>query len=96
MYYWKEKSLQKEESKPGETQVLTFSENDTEAHLPDLHPYSQYSINVRAFNNKGDGPPSAEQKFETPEGGTVCYGFQTVSEMITFYLDLNFNWHSTK
>ncbi|XP_036432697.1 neuronal cell adhesion molecule a isoform X3 [Colossoma macropomum] len=68
VYYWKEKSLQKEESKPEEPQKLIFSGNETEGHLPDLHPYSQYSINVRAFNGKGDGPPSTDQKFETPEG----------------------------
>ncbi|KAL7867499.1 hypothetical protein SRHO_G00088830 [Serrasalmus rhombeus] len=66
--YWKEKSLQKEDSKPEKPQELTFSGNETEGRLPDLQPYSQYSINVRAFNGKGDGPPSTNQKFETPEG----------------------------
>ncbi|XP_072528693.1 neuronal cell adhesion molecule a isoform X3 [Salminus brasiliensis] len=68
VYYWKEKSLQKEDSRPEEPKMLIFSGNETEGRLPDLHPYSQYSINVSAFNGKGDGPSSADQKFETPEG----------------------------
>ncbi|KAI4881613.1 hypothetical protein NFI96_026823 [Prochilodus magdalenae] len=68
VFFRKEKSLQMEESKPEKLQMLTFSGNETEGRLPDLHPYSQYSVNVRAFNRKGDGPPSADHKFETPEG----------------------------
>ncbi|XP_049330218.1 neuronal cell adhesion molecule a isoform X15 [Astyanax mexicanus] len=66
--YWKEKSLQKEDSRPKEKKELTFSGNETEGRLPDLHPYSQYSVNVRAFNGKGDGPANDDLKFETPEG----------------------------
>uniref|UniRef100_A0A8B9L3X8 Neuronal cell adhesion molecule a n=1 Tax=Astyanax mexicanus TaxID=7994 RepID=A0A8B9L3X8_ASTMX len=66
--YWKEKSLQKEDSRPKEKKELTFSGNETEGRLLDLHPYSQYSVNVRAFNGKGDGPANDDLKFETPEG----------------------------
>ena len=70
--------MQMEESKPEKLQMLTFSGNETEGRLPDLHPYSPYSVNVRAFNRKGDGPPSADHKFETPEGGTVWKGLLTL------------------
>lgn len=66
--YWKEKSLQKDDSSPKVIKQLTFSGNETEGRLPDLHPYSQYNVNVRAFNGKGDGPATGDQKFETPEG----------------------------
>ncbi|XP_066526064.1 neuronal cell adhesion molecule a isoform X1 [Hoplias malabaricus] len=68
VYYWKERSLLNEESKAEEPQELTFSGNETKGRLLYLHPYSQYSINVRAFNGRGDGPHSTDQKFETPEG----------------------------
>ncbi|XP_076862831.1 neuronal cell adhesion molecule a isoform X3 [Brachyhypopomus gauderio] len=66
--YWKERSLLREDSQPEDPRVLILSGNETEGHLPDLHPYSQYVISVLAFNSKGDGPPSAGQHFETPEG----------------------------
>ncbi|XP_051543964.1 neuronal cell adhesion molecule-like isoform X2 [Myxocyprinus asiaticus] len=66
--YWKLRSLHEQEPEPEKPQVLIFSSNDTEGHLPDLHPYSQYSLNIRAFNGKGDGPTSSDQHFVTPEG----------------------------
>ncbi|XP_051974374.1 neuronal cell adhesion molecule-like isoform X2 [Xyrauchen texanus] len=66
--YWKLRSLHKQEPEPEKPQVLIFSSNDTEGHLSNLHPYSQYSLNIRAFNGKGDGPTSTDQHFVTPEG----------------------------
>ncbi|XP_036375958.1 neuronal cell adhesion molecule-like isoform X3 [Megalops cyprinoides] len=67
VYYWKEKSLNKQNHHE-EQQVLTFSGNKTHGMLPGLHPYSLYTANVRVFNGKGEGPPSSNQQFETPEG----------------------------
>uniref|UniRef100_A0AAY4EII7 Neuronal cell adhesion molecule a n=1 Tax=Denticeps clupeoides TaxID=299321 RepID=A0AAY4EII7_9TELE len=69
LYYWRERSLHKEDSQPEEAQVLVFGENKTDGRLPGLHPYSLYSLDMRVFNGKGEGPPSARQQFETPEGG---------------------------
>ncbi|XP_062850714.1 neuronal cell adhesion molecule a [Trichomycterus rosablanca] len=68
VHYWKERSLQRGESQPEMLTVLTCSGNETQVKLDDLHPYSQYSVNVRAINVKGDGPASADQQFETPQG----------------------------
>ncbi|XP_051547375.1 neuronal cell adhesion molecule a isoform X7 [Myxocyprinus asiaticus] len=66
--YWKLRSLHKQDSEPEKPRVLIFSGNETEGHLSGLHPYSQYSLNIRAFNGKGDGPSSSDQHFLTPEG----------------------------
>lgn len=65
------RSLHKQDPEPEKPQVLIFSGNETEVRLPGLHPYSQYTLNIRAFNGKGDGPTSSDQQFQTPEGGTV-------------------------
>ncbi|XP_026065554.1 neuronal cell adhesion molecule-like isoform X7 [Carassius auratus] len=66
--YWKLRSLHKQDPEPKKPQELIFQENETESLLLGLHPYSQYNLNIRAFNGKGDGPSSPNQIFETPEG----------------------------
>ncbi|XP_061773026.1 neuronal cell adhesion molecule-like isoform X9 [Nerophis ophidion] len=68
VYYWRDGSLHKHHPHHTEKQILTFSGNHSHGKLPGLHPYSLYSFNVRVFNGKGEGPPSATQQFETPEG----------------------------
>ncbi|KAI1882325.1 hypothetical protein AGOR_G00249510 [Albula goreensis] len=68
VYYWKEKSLHRHNPHHEEQQVLTFSGNKTHGKLPGLHPFSLYTLNVRVFNGKGEGPPSSNLRFETPEG----------------------------
>lgn len=45
-----------------------FNPNKTRGKLPNLHPYSVYSLSVTAFNVKGEGPVSSPHHFETPEG----------------------------
>lgn len=45
-----------------------FNPNKTRGKLPNLHPYSVYSLYVTAFNVKGEGPVSSPHHFETPEG----------------------------
>nr|XP_015194455.1 PREDICTED: neuronal cell adhesion molecule isoform X4 [Lepisosteus oculatus] len=75
IYYWKERSLAKQNPQHEEQQILTFTGNKTHGKLPGLHPFSLYTLNVRAFNGKGEGPSSPNQQFETPEGvpGTPTY-----------------------
>ncbi|XP_049579481.1 neuronal cell adhesion molecule isoform X11 [Syngnathus scovelli] len=68
VYYWRERSLHKHNPHHAEKQILTFSGNHSKGKLPGLHPFSVYSFNVRAYNGKGEGPPSHNQQFETPEG----------------------------
>ncbi|KAK7149745.1 hypothetical protein R3I94_009148 [Phoxinus phoxinus] len=66
--YWKMRSLHKQDFELERPQVFIFNGNETEGRLPGLNPYSQYALNIRAFNGKGDGPTSSDQQFETPEG----------------------------
>ncbi|XP_026085019.1 neuronal cell adhesion molecule-like isoform X10 [Carassius auratus] len=66
--YWKIRSLQKQDPEPVKPQELIFHGSEPEGLLIDLHPYSQYTLNIRAFNGKGDGPTSSNHIFETPEG----------------------------
>ncbi|XP_075327553.1 neuronal cell adhesion molecule a isoform X6 [Odontesthes bonariensis] len=57
-----------EEHADQQEQVLTFSGNRSEGRLPGLQPYSVYNLFVKVLNNKGEGPPSLNKTFETPEG----------------------------
>uniref|UniRef100_A0A671MTN4 Neuronal cell adhesion molecule-like n=1 Tax=Sinocyclocheilus anshuiensis TaxID=1608454 RepID=A0A671MTN4_9TELE len=66
--YWKMRSLHKQDPEPEKPQELIFHGNEMEGLLFGLHPYSQYTLYIRAFNGKGDGPTSSNQIFETPEG----------------------------
>ncbi|XP_066543240.1 neuronal cell adhesion molecule a isoform X12 [Amia ocellicauda] len=68
IYYWKERSLSKQNPQHEEQQILTFSGNKTHGKLPGLDAFSLYTLNVRVFNGKGEGPSSPNQQFETPEG----------------------------
>uniref|UniRef100_A0AAZ3QYM7 Neuronal cell adhesion molecule a n=1 Tax=Oncorhynchus tshawytscha TaxID=74940 RepID=A0AAZ3QYM7_ONCTS len=67
--YWRERSLHQAEAQQEEQQVLLFSGNRTDGRLPGLKPYSLYTLNIRVVNGKGEGPPSPNHNFETPEGG---------------------------
>ncbi|TNN71682.1 Neuronal cell adhesion molecule [Liparis tanakae] len=68
VYYWRKHSLHKHNPDLVENQVLIFSGNHTHRKLPGLHPFSVYSLNVRVYNGKGEGPPSSDLQFNTPEG----------------------------
>ncbi|KAK3558838.1 hypothetical protein QTP86_028724 [Hemibagrus guttatus] len=72
VYYWKERSLHKHNthvhSHHMEQQTLTFSGNRSHGKLPALQPYSAYTLHIKVFNGRGEGPASASQLFETPEG----------------------------
>ncbi|XP_052371195.1 neuronal cell adhesion molecule a isoform X18 [Oncorhynchus keta] len=66
--YWRERSLHQAEAQQEEQQVLLLSGNRTDGRLPGLKPYSLYTLNIRVVNGKGEGPPSPNHNFETPEG----------------------------
>ncbi|XP_040005516.1 neuronal cell adhesion molecule a isoform X1 [Xiphias gladius] len=69
VYYRRERGLHEtEEETDQQEQVLMFSGNRSEGRLPGLQPYSLYNLFIRVLNNKGEGPPSPSQTFETPEG----------------------------
>ncbi|XP_053572699.1 neuronal cell adhesion molecule [Bombina bombina] len=68
VYYWKVKKSIKRSLRHVEKYNLTFTGNRTHGMLPGLHPYSRYLLHIRAFNGKGEGPPSADEQFETPPG----------------------------
>ncbi|KAF1386942.1 hypothetical protein PFLUV_G00100080 [Perca fluviatilis] len=91
VYYWRERSLHKHNPHHVEKQILTFSGNHTHGMLPGLHPFSLYSFNVRVYNGKGDGPPSPDQQFETPEGvpGAPTSLVVTNTNMDTLTLEWN-------
>ncbi|KAJ8008781.1 hypothetical protein DPEC_G00081980 [Dallia pectoralis] len=71
--YWRERGLNQgaegqQEVGQEVVQELDFSGNRTDGRLPGLQPYSLYTLNIRVINGRGEGPPSPDQKFETPEG----------------------------
>ncbi|KAL2093609.1 hypothetical protein ACEWY4_010921 [Coilia grayii] len=68
VYYWRKGSLHHHNPHHSEQQVLTFNGNRTHGKLPGLHPFSRYTLNVRVFNGRGEGPASINEEFETPEG----------------------------
>ncbi|XP_039199406.1 neuronal cell adhesion molecule isoform X7 [Crotalus tigris] len=68
IYYWKVKHLSGKIKRHVEKRMLTFSGNRTHGMVPGLEPFSSYKLNVRVFNGKGEGPPSPDETFKTPEG----------------------------
>uniref|UniRef100_A0A8D2KSG4 Neuronal cell adhesion molecule n=1 Tax=Varanus komodoensis TaxID=61221 RepID=A0A8D2KSG4_VARKO len=68
IYYWKVKSLAGRIKRHAEKKSLVFSGNKTHGMVPGLEPYSSYKLNVRVFNGKGEGPPTPDETFKTPEG----------------------------
>ncbi|XP_077565479.1 neuronal cell adhesion molecule-like isoform X2 [Stigmatopora nigra] len=71
VYLHRERSLLETEEdldQESQEQVLTFSGNRTQGHLPVLEPYSLYKMFIRVLNSKGEGPQSQQKQFETPEG----------------------------
>uniref|UniRef100_A0A9J7YU54 Neural cell adhesion molecule L1 n=1 Tax=Cyprinus carpio carpio TaxID=630221 RepID=A0A9J7YU54_CYPCA len=84
VHYHCERSLHRHSSHYNKQSTEIFSPNKTSGKLPDLLPYSIYSLRVTAFNGRGEGPTSATQRFETPEGVPSAPSFFKVS---TFDLD---------
>ncbi|NXS12539.1 NGCA protein, partial [Neodrepanis coruscans] len=53
---------------PPQPGVLTVLGEASGVVLGGLHPWSHYRLQVLVFNGRGEGPPSAEITFATPEG----------------------------
>ncbi|XP_026057777.1 neuronal cell adhesion molecule-like isoform X10 [Carassius auratus] len=79
VHYSRERSLHRHNSHQGKQRTEIFSPNKTSGMLPDLLPYSVYSLRVTAFNGRGEGPSSVPQRFETPEGVPGTPSFFKVS-----------------
>uniref|UniRef100_A0A8C1SPZ2 Neural cell adhesion molecule L1 n=1 Tax=Cyprinus carpio TaxID=7962 RepID=A0A8C1SPZ2_CYPCA len=75
------RSLHRHNSHHGKQRTEIFSPNKTSGKLPDLLPYSVYSLEVTAFNSRGEGPSSVPQRFETPEGIPGTPSFFKVSAL---------------
>ncbi|KAM5302595.1 neuronal cell adhesion molecule isoform 12-T16 [Glossophaga mutica] len=68
IYYWKAQSSSKRNRRHIEKKILTFQGSKTHGMLPGLEPFSNYTLNVRVVNGKGEGPASPDRIFGTPEG----------------------------
>ncbi|KAF6086468.1 neuronal cell adhesion molecule [Phyllostomus discolor] len=68
IYYWKAQSSSKRNRRHIEKKILTFQGSKTHGMLPGLEPFSNYTLNVRVVNGKGEGPASPDRVFGTPEG----------------------------
>ncbi|XP_069084981.1 neuronal cell adhesion molecule-like isoform X19 [Pleurodeles waltl] len=66
--YWKVHNSSKRSRRHVENTSLTFKGNRTHGMLPGLDPFSDYALNVRVVNGKGEGPASRDEFFQTPEG----------------------------
>lgn len=51
------------------TVVVETGASEEKKVISDLRPYSEYTLAVTVFNNKGEGPPSEPLSFKTEEGG---------------------------
>ncbi|XP_045683185.1 neuronal cell adhesion molecule isoform X19 [Phyllostomus hastatus] len=68
IYYWKAQSSSKRNRRHIEKKILTFQGSKTHGMLLGLEPFSNYTLNVRVVNGKGEGPASPDRVFGTPEG----------------------------
>ncbi|XP_075713182.1 neuronal cell adhesion molecule isoform X7 [Rhinoderma darwinii] len=68
VYYWKAQNKTNRNQRHIEKWMLTFAGNRTHGMLPGLQPNTNYVLNVRVVNGKGEGPSSKDKYFETPEG----------------------------
>ncbi|KAH0616607.1 hypothetical protein JD844_027849 [Phrynosoma platyrhinos] len=81
IYYWKVKSLSARIKRHIEKKMLTFSGNKTHGMVPGLDPYSFYKLNVRVLNGKGEGPPTPDETFKTPEGVNSTHDLGRLEEI---------------
>ncbi|XP_066128271.1 neuronal cell adhesion molecule isoform X3 [Saccopteryx bilineata] len=68
IYYWKAQGASKRNRRHIEKKILTFQGSKAHGMLPGLEPFSNYKLNVRVVNGKGEGPASPDSSFHTPEG----------------------------
>uniref|UniRef100_S4RDQ4 Neuronal cell adhesion molecule a n=1 Tax=Petromyzon marinus TaxID=7757 RepID=S4RDQ4_PETMA len=68
IYYSKVRGLQERRRRHTGKKVLEFHGARNSGMLPGLEPFSTYSVEVAAFNSKGEGPLSHPITANTPEG----------------------------
>ncbi|CAN0128655.1 unnamed protein product [Lampetra planeri] len=68
IYYSKVRGLQERRRRHTGKKVLEFHGARNFTMLPGLEPFSAYSVEVAAFNSKGEGPSSHPIIANTPEG----------------------------
>lgn len=56
-----------------ERHSLSFPGKRKHAVVPQLEPFSEYSLTVNVYNKKGNGPNSDPVIFSTPEGGKMTH-----------------------
>ncbi|XP_051563486.1 neural cell adhesion molecule L1-like protein isoform X3 [Myxocyprinus asiaticus] len=66
--WWRHRSLLDSKKTHGDKHTLTFAGERTRAVVTGLRPFSEYSLIVMAFNNRGNGPGSHPVSFQTTEG----------------------------
>ncbi|XP_051986230.1 neural cell adhesion molecule L1-like protein isoform X2 [Xyrauchen texanus] len=66
--WWRHRSLLDSKKTHGNKHTLTFAGERTHAVVTGLRPFSEYSLIVMAFNNRGNGPGSHPVSFQTTEG----------------------------
>ncbi|KTF83586.1 hypothetical protein cypCar_00026159 [Cyprinus carpio] len=69
VHWWQTKSLMTSKRIPLERQSLTIPGNRSHTMVPGLKPFSEYSLTVNIFNQRGNGPSSSPISFTTPQGG---------------------------
>uniref|UniRef100_A0A8C2FSL8 Neural cell adhesion molecule L1-like protein n=1 Tax=Cyprinus carpio TaxID=7962 RepID=A0A8C2FSL8_CYPCA len=68
VHWWQTQSLLTSKRIPSERQSLTISGNRSHTMVPGLKPFSEYSLTVNIFNQRGNGPSSSPISFTTPQG----------------------------
>ncbi|KAK7878611.1 hypothetical protein WMY93_030447 [Mugilogobius chulae] len=68
VHFLKKRSLLTPSRLLDERQSLSFPGKRNHAIVPQLEPFSEYSLTVNVFNKKGNGPKSDPVNFSTPEG----------------------------
>ncbi|XP_042568782.1 neural cell adhesion molecule L1-like protein isoform X3 [Cyprinus carpio] len=68
VHWWQTKSLMTSKRIPLERQSLTIPGNRSHTMVPGLKPFSEYSLTVNIFNQRGNGPSSSPISFTTPQG----------------------------
>ncbi|KAF6725191.1 Neuronal cell adhesion molecule [Oryzias melastigma] len=66
--YQRQRGLLGGEQGQQQEKVIIFSGDQSQGQIPDLQPFSIYTLSINVLNNKGEGPSSSNQTFETPEG----------------------------
>ncbi|XP_056886175.1 neural cell adhesion molecule L1-like protein isoform X2 [Takifugu flavidus] len=66
--WWRLRSLVDPKKNHGNKETLTFPGDRNHALVPELTPFSEYSLIVMTFNGRGNGPGSHPVNFKTPEG----------------------------